>query len=126
MGKILGFVIGNPLLVIVPMIIGAFAFLYFQNQSLSASNKKMKDEIAVIKEDAKNTEENINRVDAIQQSSANIRNTHTIIRERMNNVEVLGEDRPFVSDPGLLDRARILRDYQRSVQAGSGSTADKR
>lgn len=51
-------------------------------------------------------------VDSIRDLQIETTNTQVIVRDRIRDVPVKAEDRPFVDDPGLLDRASIMRDHQ--------------
>lgn len=106
----------NPMFLIIAAVASLIAFQNFQISSLKSENSKAKNEIAQIKVDQKATALNLDRIDLIQQQQSQTRNTQTIIRERIVNVPVKGIDRPFVDDPGLLDRADVMREHQRSYK----------
>ena len=109
---ILTWILGNPIKVLSIAVAAFVVFQFFEVRRLRDANADMKTEITQLQTDQKELLKNVGRIDALELSIANTRSTQTIIRERVNNVPVLAEDRPFVNDPGMLDRADIMRDAQ--------------
>lgn len=109
---LVAWILKNPVPVLGALLLALFLYQNHQVKSLKAENLNLKTEISQVKVDQKTTLDNVRRLDNLETAIANTRSTQTIIRERIQDVPVLGEDRPFVSDPALLDRADIMRDTQ--------------
>jgi len=60
---------------------------------------------------------NVVTVDDIQSLQSTTVRTQYEVRERIRNVPVIAEDRPFIVDPGLLDRVDIMRTHQESYSS---------
>jgi hypothetical protein len=122
--KVFKWAFKNPTYILMIIIISYFGFQYMENQSLKAQNKALETQIEEVQTTLTQTTENLDRLDNIEQIVQGTTNTQTIIRERIRNVPVNEEDRPFVTDPGLLARVDIMRDYQESYKSERYTTSD--
>ncbi len=119
-----GWLMAKPMLIAGALFLAFVTYQFLENRHLKEANADFKAEISVVRQEVKDTQENLTRVDTIQSANAGTRNTQTIIRERIQNVPVASTDRPFVDDPGLLDRVDVMRDHQRSYGQRQQPTAD--
>lgn len=90
-------------------------------------NKKLKDELqeaqrqyAELEERFDKYEENVERMNGNISGQITIRTQQTTVRDRMNDIDVATEDKPYLDD-GLRTRAGVMRDYQKSSPVYSGS-----
>lgn len=113
LSNIVGFFTKNPMLLIIMAVAGWITFQNFQVDRLKGENADLKEEVAQLAIDSEAVKKNLEAISIIQEEMAKTRSTQTVIRERIINVPVKAEDRPFVDDPGLLDRAGVMRDHQR-------------
>ena len=97
----------------------------YENGRIKAENAQLEAQVETIQQENKDTKENLEKIDILQQQSSQIRNTQTIIRERIRDVPVNEEDRPFANNPGLLDRIDVMRDYQQSYRSRSEPATDE-
>lgn len=74
--------------------------------------EKLQGELSEMNQSFTNYRANAVTVDSIRDLQLKTTNTQVIVRDRIRDVPVKAEDRPFVDDPGLLDRASIMRNYQ--------------
>lgn len=115
--KILKWNLLNPGYMIILILAAYFTFQFIENKNLKAQNQALETRIEEVQTTLNQTQVNIQRLENIEQIVQGTTNTQTIIRERIRDVPVNEEDRPFVNDPGLLARASIMRDYQQSYQS---------
>lgn len=106
------------LLVVAIIAVIVLGFSIYQsgvNAEKSANQiEDLKEEVAQSNANIENLKKNVVTVDDIQNLQQTTVRTQYEIRERVRNVPVLAEDRPFVADPGMLDRADIMRSHQES------------
>lgn len=112
---IFGWIFKNPIPVLIVIALAVFGWTWFDNQRLKKENEAIKDEIALVVDKQEVTQDNIVRVDDIQNEIARIRQGQADIRNRIDEIQVTEEDRPFANNPGLLDRVDVMRDHQQSV-----------
>lgn len=101
-------------------VVGVVAFIYWaggQVASNKAEIRELKANLEAAQKEYETFKGNVITVDNIAEYAKNTVHTQQIIRERIQNVEVKGEDRPYVDDPGLLERARIMREYQQAYRS---------
>ncbi len=120
-----GWLMSKPMLIAGIVFLSFVTYQFFENRHLKEANADFKVEIAAVQKEVADTQQNLTRVDTIQSANAGVRNTQTIIRERIQNVPVASTDRPFVDDPGLLDRIDVMRDHQRAYGSGEQSATDQ-
>lgn len=96
-------------------------FIYWaggQVESNKAKIAQLENDLAASKQAFESFKDNVITVDNISEYANKHTHTQQIIRERIQNVEVKGDDRPYRDDPGMLERARIMRDYQHTYKTG--------
>lgn len=120
MGFLIGFwgwVLKNPVPVLGTIFVAFFLWTMAENKSLKAKNEDIKGQLEHVQEEQQKTQENISRVDGIQSEMQRTRSSQSTVRERIREVPVKGEDRPFINDPGLLDRIDVMRNHQQSYRS---------
>ncbi len=106
------------LILVVVAVIGVIGsvFLIYRAGVTSERNgnriEKLQDDLSKMSDTFTEYKENAVTVDSIRDLQIKTTNTQVIVRDRIRDVPVKAEDRPFVDDPGLLDRASIMRDHQ--------------
>lgn len=125
---IFGFLLGNlKHIAIIAAIALAGVALYTYNKTLS-DYAEVKVELDKTKGDLETAEKNyktlrqdfntykgnVEVLDDIDKAKTKINQRQTSVKEAIRDVEVQNDDKFFARDPGLLDRARILREYQLS------------
>jgi hypothetical protein len=125
LGNIFGWIIKNPLPILVLVIA---CFIYFQmieTNRLKIENQSLETRIESVQKENKDIRTNLDIVNTIQQQNSQVRDTQTIIRERIRDVPVYEEDRPFANNPGLLDRIDVMRDYQQSYRSRANAATNE-
>lgn len=79
-----------------------------------AQIEELQDQNKTLQEINKEQKANQANLDIGSKSQSTVRSNQTSTKDKINNVPVQANDRPF-SDPGLLGRASILRDYQEAA-----------
>ena len=110
-----GWILKNPVPVMVALAVALFAYTWNENKSLKAENKEMADAVKILEDEAIITQENLGRIDDLQNEIARVRNNQGRVRNTINEIPANEDDRPFVDNPGLLDRIDVMRDHQQSV-----------
>lgn len=110
-----GWILKNPVPVMVALAVALFAYTWNENKSLKAENKEMADAVQILEDEAETTKENLGRIDDLQNEIARVRNNQGRVRNTINEIPANEDDRPFVDNPGLLDRIDVMRDHQQSV-----------
>ncbi len=110
-----GWVLKNPVPVMVALAVALFAYTWNENKSLKAENKEMAAAVKILEDEAIITQENLGRIDDLQNEIARVRNNQGRVRNTINEIPANEDDRPFVDNPGLLDRIDVMRDHQQSV-----------
>lgn len=119
-----GWILKNPVPVMVALVVALFAYTWNENKSLKAENKEMADAVQILEDEAETTKENLGRIDDLQNEIARVRNNQGRVRNTINEIPANEDDRPFVDNPGLLDRIDVMRDHQQSVPR-QDSTGDQ-
>ena len=73
-------------------------------------------QIATMKQNFDTYKANSSNLDVLSEAKSQTQANQNQVRGRINNVPVGKSDQPF-TDPNLLSRARILREYQQSRTA---------
>lgn len=110
-----GWILKNPVPVMVALAIALFAYTWNENKNLRDENKEMADAVQTLEQDAAITKENLGRIDDLQNEIAKVRRNQGRVRSNINEIPANENDRPFVDNPGLLDRIDVMRDYQQTV-----------
>lgn len=110
-----GWILKNPIPVMVALAVALFAYTWNENKNLKDENKEMAAAVQTLEEEAETTKENLGRIDDLQNEIARVRNNQGRIRNTINEIPANEDDRPFVDNPGLLDRIDVMRDHQQSV-----------
>lgn len=110
-----GWILKNPVPVMVALAVALFAYTWNENKNLKAENKEMADAVQILEDEAETTKENLGRIDDLQNEIARVRNNQGRVRNTINEIPANEDDRPFVDNPGLLDRIDVMRDHQQSV-----------
>jgi len=110
-----GWILKNPVPVMIALAVALFAYTWNENKNLKAENKEMAAAVQTLEDEAILTQENLGRIDDLQNEIARVRNNQGRIRNTINEIPANEDDRPFVDNPGLLDRIDVMRDHQQSV-----------
>lgn len=110
-----GWILKNPISVMVALAVALFVYTWNENKSLKQDNADLSVAVQTLEDEVELTKENLGRVDTLQNEIARIRRNQGTIRENIDDIPANEDDRPFVNNPGLLDRVDIMRDYQRSI-----------
>jgi len=110
-----GWILKNPVPVMVALAVALFAYTWNENKNLKDENKEMAAAVQTLEEEAATTKENLGRIDDLQNEIARVRNNQGRVRNTINEIPANEDDRPFVNNPGLLDRIDVMRDHQQSV-----------
>jgi hypothetical protein len=110
-----GWILKNPVPVMVALAVTLFAYTWNENKSLKEENKEMAAAVETLEAEAIITQENLGRIDDLQNEIARVRRDQGRVRNTINEIPANEDDRPFVGNPGLLDRIDVMRDHQRSV-----------
>jgi cell division protein FtsB len=112
---IAGWILKNPIPVMVALAVALFAYTWNENKNLKDENKEMAAAVKTLEDEAIITQENLGRIDDLQNEIARVRNNQGRVRNTINEIPANEDDRPFVDNPGLLDRIDVMRDHQQSV-----------
>jgi cell division protein FtsB len=110
-----GWILKNPIPVMVALAVALFAYTWNENKNLKDENKEMAAAVKTLEDEAIITQENLGRIDDLQNEIARVRNNQGRVRNTINEIPANEDDRPFVDNPGLLDRIDVMRDHQQSV-----------
>lgn len=110
-----GWALKNPIPIMVALALALFAYTWNENKKLKDENKEMAVAVQTLKDEALATQENLGRIDGLQNEIARVRRNQGTVRETINEIPANEDDRPFVSNPGLLDRIDVMRDHQRTI-----------
>lgn len=106
-------------MIVTLIIIGVIAFFaYDYNHSkkeLAKTKATLYEQVVAnkqLREDFDTYKHNQDNVNAILSSQKSIVLKETAIKDSIKNVPVKSNNHPFADDPGLLERARRMRDYQ--------------
>lgn len=110
-----GWILKNPIPVMVALAVALFAYTWNENKSLKQKNADMAVAVKALEDEAITTQENLGRIDGLQNEIARVRRNQGTVRETINEIPANEDDRPFVNNPGLLDRIDVMRDHQRTV-----------
>lgn len=110
-----GWILKNPVPVMVALAVALFAYTWNENKNLKDENKEMAAAVKTLEDEAIITQENLGRIDDLQNEIARVRNNQGRVRNTINEIPANEDDRPFVDNPGLLDRIDVMRDHQQSV-----------
>lgn len=96
-------------------IVGTGFFIYragVTNERNGNQIERLQEDLSKMNQSFTDYKSNAVTVDSIRDLQLETTNTQVIVRDRIRDVPVKAEDRPFVDDPGLLDRASIMRNHQ--------------
>ena len=121
----LNFLLGGKFqLGLVAIVVAVVGYLFWDYQHAKSELVKAKAEVTTLKESYKDlnkafdtyksNQETLNTMFAAQRGLVIQQEK---VKESIRNVPVKGTAKPFASDPGLLERARKLRDYQKQSAA---------
>lgn len=103
------------MLAVVAAVIGAGFFIYNTGAKVEAQRGEIKelttqlDKLNTTFEDYKKNAVTVENINELKRQTTN---TQYVVKDRIRDVPVKAEDRPFVADPGLLDRVDIMREHQ--------------
>jgi hypothetical protein len=102
-----------PYILIVGVFLYAFLVVMPENAKLKGELADASEKYTELEERFSKYEERVEMMNGNVSGQITIRTQQSSVRDRMNDVEVITNDQPFV-DGGLRTRAGVLRDYQKS------------
>lgn len=100
---------------IVAAVMGAGYFIYNTGAKVEAQRNEIENlstQLTTLSATFDDYKKNAVTVENINELKRQTTNTQYLVRDRIRDVPVKAEDRPFVTDPGLLDRVDIMREHQ--------------
>ncbi len=100
---------------IVAAVMGAGYFIYSTGAKVEAQRNEIENlstQLTTLSTTFNEYKKNAVTVENINELKRQTTNTQYLVRDRIRDVPVKAEDRPFVADPGLLDRVDIMREHQ--------------
>lgn len=120
-----GWVLKNPVPIMIALAVGLFAWTWNENKSLKAKNEDLATAVSTLERDAADTKLNLDRIGDLESEIARVRRNQGSVRTIINEIPANEDDRPFVDNPGLLDRVDVMRDHQRTVPRRDGTESDQ-
>ena len=120
-----GWVLKNPIPIMVALAVALFAYTWNENKSLKDKNEDLAASVQTLQDEAETTKLNLGRIDDLQNEIARVRNNQGRVRNTINEIPANEDDRPFVDNPGLLDRIDVMRDHQRTVPRPDAASPDQ-
>lgn len=120
-----GWIFKNPIPIMVALAVALFAYTWNENKSLKDKNEDLAASVQVLEDEAETTKLNLSRIDDLQNEIARVRRNQGRVRNTINEIPANEDDRPFVANPGLLDRIDVMRDHQRTVPRQDAASTDQ-